>query len=225
MTAPICESCGKEIHRRRKWSVEHYNRRRFCDKACEHAGRPDVRSDYRVTESGCWEWLGRVDANGYGRTYDPNQPAGRRNTWAHRVSYELHRRPILDGLHLDHTCCNTQCINPDHLEPVTHAENMRRVAERRTTCKAGTHDWAIPRNVDVGPNGRRSCAECRREKRREQYRQSRIGSQPASRAPISPQDRQAIVAMFEAGHSKRAVAKAFGVDRVSVRRFLKRVAA
>ena len=34
--------------------------------------------------------------------------------------------PIPDGREIDHLCRNHRCVNPDHLEPVTHLENMRR---------------------------------------------------------------------------------------------------
>lgn len=45
---------------------------------------------------------------------------------AHRVVYESLVGPIPAGLELDHTCRVRRCVNPDHLEPVTHAENQRR---------------------------------------------------------------------------------------------------
>ena len=45
---------------------------------------------------------------------------------AHRVYYERHVGPVPEGLELDHLCRNPGCVNPEHLEPVTHAENIRR---------------------------------------------------------------------------------------------------
>lgn len=50
---------------------------------------------------------------------------------AHRVAYELWVGPIPEGMELDHRCKVRACINPAHLEPVTHAENMRRLGRRR----------------------------------------------------------------------------------------------
>jgi HNH endonuclease len=45
---------------------------------------------------------------------------------AHRAFYEMHRGPIPEGLVIDHRCRNRACVNPEHLEPVTRGENMRR---------------------------------------------------------------------------------------------------
>jgi hypothetical protein len=121
--------------------------------------------------SGCWLWLGVIADNGYGKI----NVGTKRNTrgvvvgvrdYAHRVSYELHRGPIPAGLHIDHLCCNTACVNPSHLEPVTRDENTRRFGQRRETCRAGH------RIVEVGciSNGpQRTCAECKRISRRASY--------------------------------------------------------
>lgn len=69
----------------------------------------------------CWEWTGAINSNGYGNSwYDESY------TTAHRVGYILTCGPIGDGLHLDHLCRVRHCVNPDHLEQVTTAENNRR---------------------------------------------------------------------------------------------------
>ena len=83
----------------------------------------------------CWEWLGWKDARGYGKATSDIKP--RAKDWAHRVAYRLFVGPIPDGLPLDHTCRNVSCVRPEHLEPVTRAENIRRAWPERTSCPQG----------------------------------------------------------------------------------------
>lgn len=128
---PKCRYCGTDIQKQPKWSFSGWRKRKYCSKKCEGLARPAIDADYVVTDSGCWEWQGRIDANGYGKAYDPAQPAGERVDWAHRVSYRKHRGEIPDGHELDHECENTVCINPDHLAPVTKMDHVRRTVERR----------------------------------------------------------------------------------------------
>jgi len=99
-----------------------------------HAARAQVvRPDYIVDErTGCWVWQKYLDRDGYGR--GPNRKA------AHRMYYERYRGPIPGGLVIDHLCRNRSCVNPDHLEVVTLAENIRRGAQTRL-------DWSLIRVI------------------------------------------------------------------------------
>ena len=72
----------------------------------------------------CWNWVGRLDKYGYGRTCYK----GKRGQLAHRVLYTEMIGAIPDGLTLDHLCRNRKCINPSHLEPVTIKENNHKYA-------------------------------------------------------------------------------------------------
>lgn len=126
--------------------------------------KPDVPNIDRIadrvafTDSGCWLWIGSVERYGYGRV------TVRGERWlAHRFVYTALVGPIAEGLSLDHLCRNTLCVNPDHLEPVDHAENVRRgmsppqVVRRSGICKRGHR--RTPSNVFASSG---NCKSCRR---------------------------------------------------------------
>ena len=123
------------------------------------AGLPHDRED-----DACWEWTGKRSPEGYGRIY-----SGGSMVYAHRLSYESSTAPIPDGLEIDHLCRNRACVNPAHLEPVTHAENQRRIALRQKRCRRNGHDWTDPANVYTRPDGRRWCAACSRDDQKRRY--------------------------------------------------------
>jgi HNH endonuclease len=106
----------------------------------------------------CWIWHGTI-VHGYGQYYQVGKTSA-----AHRIAYELYVGSIPDGLEIDHTCHNTLCVNPAHLEPVTSEENARR--NRSETCRHG-HIRTV-QNTYFKPNGDRECKICRdiRQRRR-----------------------------------------------------------
>lgn len=82
---------------------------------------------FRIADDGswCWIWHAASDKRGYGQFFVDG-----RLVKAHRWSFEYHRYPIPDGHELDHLCRRPACVNPDHLEPVTREENLRRQRQR-----------------------------------------------------------------------------------------------
>ncbi len=118
----------------------------------------DDRFLSRITESGdCWLFdVNTVSA------YKTFKHQGRE--WrAHRWSYTRFVGPIPDGLQLDHTCENKSCVRPEHLEPVTNAENQRRRVMRAVRCKNG-HDLTAPGAYRLTSTGARFCKQCRKDK-------------------------------------------------------------
>jgi hypothetical protein len=73
--------------------------------------------------TGCWLWSGAHSKSGYGTV---RHPVTRKVGNSHRIVYEMECGPIPDGKDLDHLCRNPACVNPDHLEPVSRAENVNR---------------------------------------------------------------------------------------------------
>lgn len=111
-----------------------------------------------IQEQNCWIWTGAKEKGnmGYGKL-GPHV--------AHRLVYETLRSRVPKGLELDHLCRNPLCVNPDHLSPVTHRENVLRgispsaINARKQGCnrcgKAFDH---------IGPTGKRRCTQCSRER-------------------------------------------------------------
>lgn len=110
-------------------------------------------SDYSVDSNGCWIWKRRPDRDGYARATG--------GVMAHRLCYVQYRGPVKPGLTLDHLCRVRSCINPDHLEPCSMAENSRRgsrtklnrdkVREIRRRSSEGESYRSIALYFDVAP--------------------------------------------------------------------------
>jgi hypothetical protein len=164
-----CENGGKIT---RGWCKSHYDRwyrhgdplwqrstpeERFWANVDRH-GPDGFHSQTGENLGPCWLWTA-APYDGYGRL---KVDGGMVLT--HRFSYDLQVGPIPDGLQLDHLCRVTLCVNPYHLEPVTHRENTMRGATfparqaAKTHCPQG-HEYS-PENTKVY-RGSRYCRACR----------------------------------------------------------------
>ena len=128
----------------------------------------DIHTKYLVDENGCWIWLGRLDRHGYGRY----RLKKNKSTGAHRAVYQRLHGAIPPGLDLDHLCRVTACVNPDHLEPVTRAENLRRglriqSAITRAKCREGHSLLNDAVYYRVGNH--KACKTCKRRYDAERY--------------------------------------------------------
>jgi len=114
---------------------------------------------------GCWLWQGAINHDGYGLFWHEEKMRG-----AHRTAFEHWNGKVLEGLELDHLCRNRQCVNPDHLEIVTHKENVQRGRSflgEKTHCPQG-HPYS-GENLVIRLNGRRTCKICSLEQSRRNH--------------------------------------------------------
>jgi len=110
----------------------------------------------RGDSNGCWVWTGAHGAKGHGTFWEKPDFIG-----AHVWAYKTLIGPLPEGTEIDHLCRNPPCVNPTHMEPVTHRENVLRgeglPAQRakQTQCRLG-HEFTRMND------GRRRCLICKR---------------------------------------------------------------
>jgi hypothetical protein len=121
----------------------------FCENRPRGSLKDRFFSKVEKTDS-CWLWVGNKRPNGYGVI----QEAGRQSKTlaAHRVSYEMHKGPIPDGLVIMHSCDTPACVNPDHLSVGTYRENsadMIAKGRKRTVAPLGTSNGKAKLNDEL----------------------------------------------------------------------------
>lgn len=145
----------------------------LCGMTPDEMGRFE-RKVHVEPNTGCWLWTASAEPLGYGR-----MTVFRGGRWrvrkAHQLSHEHFKGPVPDGLVIDHLCRTPACCNPDHLEAVTQAENLRRGGyalwqRSKTHCPQGhPYDEA---NTRLYKN-RRMCRACRNAAERARQRRLR----------------------------------------------------
>ena len=79
------------------------------------------RNTEKVPFSGCWLWVNGLTNKGYARASFNGE-----TSYVHRWTYQYYKGQIPKKLSLDHLCRVPSCVNPSHLEPVTHRINVLR---------------------------------------------------------------------------------------------------
>lgn len=115
-----------------------------------------------VHSNGCWLWTSTINYSGY--AYFWYEGSCKR---AHRVIFEHFNGKIESNYELDHLCSNRNCVNPFHLEKVSHKENVKRGRvyyqnEHKTHCPYG-HSYSGD-NLAFTKEGWRRCRACGRRK-------------------------------------------------------------
>jgi hypothetical protein len=154
--------------------LDEYDGPKFWERVNLHGGMSyldDPLSLLTSDDGECWVWTGKA---GHG-----NNPERRYGRWkrfgieepVHRLGLREFGVQIPAGYEVDHLCRNTLCVRHNHLEAVTHEENMARgVRARATQCKQG-HEYSVENTRYAIKDGRRIriCRACLSAQRHEQY--------------------------------------------------------
>lgn len=141
---------------------------KYCSRKCKGMAARTTE-EYRffknisILENGCWEWTGAKTGSSYGAIQISTK---RKVVLAHRLAFYMAYGYYPNEI--DHTCFKTDCVNPKHLEDVTHDENMKRSDVKRGIRSQKTH---CPRNHEYNEentyynasSNRRTCRTCMRE--------------------------------------------------------------
>jgi hypothetical protein len=82
-----------------------------------------IMANVTIAPNGCWIWTGAKSGAPPNHLYGYICVNGRSQA-VHRVLWEISNGVNLGKLHLLHKCDNPLCVNPAHMFPGTHQDNM-----------------------------------------------------------------------------------------------------
>jgi len=109
----------------------------------------------------CWIWKGSKTPLGYAR-FNYVGSGG----YAHRFSYLISNK-LIKGMDIDHLCRNRSCVNPKHLEQVTHKINLLRSEKQVSTINSKKEKCTCGNLYELNTNGGRFCKICANQNRRQ----------------------------------------------------------
>lgn len=109
--------------------------------------RPRFRAKHRVeNDSNCWIWFASVAGRGYGQI---KIPGTRKQIYAHRLSYMLHKGIIPKESLILHKCDTPLCVNPDHLSVGSHGDNAQDMKSKDRHLRGERNAKALLTEKDV----------------------------------------------------------------------------
>lgn len=128
----VCKGCGKTFTRKLSQVTRKGCTGEYCSRPCliAYKASPTYFWSLVTKTETCWIWNGYRSRLGYGSI----NWSGKKQV-ASRVSYEWANGTIPEGMFVLHKCDNPPCVNPDHLEIGTPADNSRQMVERNRQTK------------------------------------------------------------------------------------------
>ncbi len=111
-----------------------------------------------ISDSGCWLWTAALNVKGYA-IFNAERD-GYNSGLAHNFAFEYYRGRPPAGTEPDHLCRVRPCVNPWHLEAVTHLDNIRRGTKGHVTHCLRGHEYTDTNTVHLR-NGHRRCHTCK----------------------------------------------------------------
>ena len=142
-----CARCGAEV----SVKPSKAERTKYCSMACYNASRSvPVECRFwkfvdRLGDDDCWLWRGSIQGK-YGSICIEGKSTG-----AHRVSYQLHKGEIPEGLVVMHSCDVPLCVNPKHLSAGTYIDNMQDMVRKGRAVRSAETKARISKGLKGRP--------------------------------------------------------------------------